>query len=56
MGVDNRVQAVFVFLLVLELVLEQQIKILIGDGLTIFGLKNTAPKIMPGVLLEGQEN
>ena len=56
MGVENRVHAVFVFLSVLELVQEQQIKIVIGDGFNNFWIEKSDPENQPGVVLEGQEN
>jgi segregation and condensation protein A len=53
-GVENRVHAIFVFLSVLELIQEQQIRILIGEGYNNFWLEKGAPE--EPVVLEGQEN
>lgn len=55
-GVENRVHAIFVFLSVLELIQEQQIKILIGDGYNNFWLEKGTPDEPQEVVLEGQEN
>ena len=42
-GVENRVHAIFVFLSVLELIQEQQIKITIGDGYNNFWIEKSDP-------------
>ena len=56
-GVENRVHAVFVFLSMLELIQEQQIKILIGDGYNNFWLEKAGPaEEQSEVTLDGQEN
>lgn len=55
-GVQNRIHAVFVFLSVLELIAEQQVKILIGDGYNNFWLEKKEPEEPAQVVLEGQEN
>jgi len=55
-GVENRVHAVFVFLSMLELIQEQQIKILIGEGYNNFWLEKATPEEPLEVTLEGQEN
>ncbi len=52
-GVENRVHAIFVFLSMLELIQEQQIKILIGEGYNNFWLEKASPE---EIILEGQEN
>jgi segregation and condensation protein A len=51
-GVENRVHAIFVFLSVLELIQEQQVRITIGEGYNNFWLE----KADPTIVLEGQEN
>ena len=55
-GVENRVHAIFVFLSVLELIQEQQIKITIGDGYNNFWVEKSDPEELVEVILEGQEN
>ena len=55
-GVENRVHAIFVFLSVLELIQEQQIKITIGDGYNNFWLEKSSPSEEKEIVLEGQEN
>ncbi|HWB64285.1 MAG TPA: segregation/condensation protein A [Chitinophagales bacterium] len=55
-GVENRVHAVFVFLSVLELIQEQQLKILIGEGYNNFWIEKAEPGQQEEVILEGQEN
>jgi len=55
-GVQNRVHAVFVFLSVLELIQEQQVKITIGEGYNNFWLEKNDPEEITEVVLEGQEN
>lgn len=55
-GVQNKVHAVFVFLSVLELIQEQQLKILIGEGYNNFWLEKADPEQPTNVVLEGQEN
>jgi segregation and condensation protein A len=54
--VENRIHAIFVFLSVLELIQEQQIKILLGDGYNNFWLEKTDSSEETIVILEGQEN
>jgi len=55
-GVENRVHAIFVFLSVLELIQEQQIKITIGEGYNNFWVEKADPEELVEVVLEGQEN
>lgn len=55
-GVENRVHAIFVFLSVLELIQEQQIRITIGDGYNNFWLEKTDPSEQKELVLDGQEN
>ncbi|HRG88172.1 MAG TPA: segregation/condensation protein A [Chitinophagales bacterium] len=55
-GVENRVHAIFVFLSVLELIQEQQIRITIGDGYNNFWLEKIDPTEQKDVVLDGQEN
>jgi segregation and condensation protein A len=55
-GVENRVHAVFVFLSVLELIQEQMLKILIGEGYNNFWIEKAAPDEEKPVVLDGQEN
>jgi segregation and condensation protein A len=55
-GVQNRVHAVFVFLSILELIQEQQIKILIGEGYNNFWVEKQDSDSQQEVILEGQEN
>jgi segregation and condensation protein A len=52
-GVENRVHAIFVLLSMLELVQEQQLRIIIGEGYNNFWIANAAE---PELLLNGQEN
>lgn len=52
-GVENRVHAIFVLLSMLELVQEQQLRIIIGEGYNNFWIANAAE---PELLLDGQEN
>jgi segregation and condensation protein A len=54
--VENRVHAIFVFLSVLELVQEQQIKIVIGEGYNNFWLEKRSPEEIDEIVLDGQEN
>ena len=53
-GVENRVHAIFVLLSMLELVQEQQLKIIIGEGYNNFWIGASEPEL-PG-LQESQEN
>lgn len=53
-GVENRVHAIFVFLSVLELIQEQQVRVTIGEGYNNFWLEKHDPS--EEVVLEGQEN
>ncbi len=55
-GVENRVHAIFVFLSVLELIQEQQIKITIGDGYNNFWVEKNDPDAISEVVLEDQQN
>lgn len=55
-GVENRVHAIFVFLSALELIQEQQLKIVIGEGYNNFWLEKVDPNEIVEVVLEGQEN
>lgn len=55
-GVENRVHAIFVFLSVLELIQEQQVRITIGEGYNNFWLEKNDPNESVQVVLEGQEN
>jgi segregation and condensation protein A len=55
-GVENRVHAIFVFLSVLELIQEQQIKITIGDGYNNFWVEKNDPEEIKEVVLEDQQN
>ncbi len=54
--VENRIHAIFVFLSVLELIQEQQIKITIGDGYNNFWVEKNDPEEIKEVVLEGQQN
>ena len=54
--VENRVHAIFVFLSILELVQEQQIKITIGEGYNNFWLEKNDAGQQTEVVLDGQEN
>lgn len=54
--VENRVHAIFVFLSILELVQEQHIKIVIGEGYNNFWLEKRNPDEVEEVVLDGQEN
>ena len=54
--VENRVHAIFVFLSVLELIQEQLINIVIGEGYNNFWLEKSEPEQQQEVVLEGQEN
>lgn len=55
-SVENRVHAIFVFLSVLELVQEQKISIVVGEGYNNFWLEKSASADTLDVVLEGQEN
>jgi segregation and condensation protein A len=55
-GVENRVHAIFVFLSVLELIQEQQIRITIGEGYNNFWLEKANSGEEKDIVLEGQEN
>ena len=55
-GVENRVHAIFVFLSVLELIQEQQIRITIGEGYNNFWLEKADPNMSTNIVLDGQEN
>ena len=55
-GVENRVHAIFVFLSILELIQEQVIVILVGDGYNNFWVEKIQPGDYIPVVLEGQEN
>ena len=55
-GVENRVHAIFVFLSVLELIQEQQVRITIGEGYNNFWLEKADPNEPKSVVLDGQEN
>ena len=52
-GVENRVHAIFVLLSMLELIQEQQLKIIIGEGYNNFWIAMAEPELLPG---EGQGN
>ncbi len=52
-GVENRVHAIFVLLSMLELVQEQQLKIIIGEGYNNFWIGKADPELLPE---EGLEN
>ncbi|HLP53222.1 MAG TPA: segregation/condensation protein A [Chitinophagales bacterium] len=54
--IENRVHAIFVFLSVLELIQEQQVKITIGEGYNNFWIEKNDPLDIAEVVLEGQEN
>lgn len=54
--IENRIHAIFVFLSVLELIQEQQVKILIGEGYNNFWLEKTEPNEQKDMVLKGQEN
>jgi segregation and condensation protein A len=54
--VENRIHAIFVFLSVLELIQEQQVNIVIGEGYNNFWLEKTDSSEETVVVLEGQEN
>lgn len=55
-GVENRVHAIFVFLSVLELIQEQQIRITIGEGYNNFWVEKIDPSEQKELVLDGQEN
>jgi segregation and condensation protein A len=54
-GVENRVHAIFVFLSILELIQEQRLAIVIGEGMNNFWIEKSDPEQVE-VVLEGQEN
>ncbi len=55
-GVENKVHAIFVFLSVLELIQEQQVRITIGEGYNNFWLEKANPNEQTEIVLDGQEN